>query len=502
MELEINSGLIAFQVGALLIGLVSILASSLTRNTLHALGAAVVFGMAWIGLYSWVQKHSLGVFGYYQFWNGPLVFVVGGMLAVLATLALSFSNYKRLHTGGRVWLRNVVIMFCTLVVAGFVTAVIYQRPWELFMTMEPQHGAPVLSGPVRPIVAMPGGRICALLPDGRIWVSTDYEMQELNQAQEPWNDAYTGNVWNGVAYVPHGGTFVGSNWITLAASDEGRSVEAIRADGTLWSILSFADTTNARPSHFDWLGLLPNPRQIGTNSDWKTVVPLVSGFMGVRSNDTLWQWLDFPANHRRTEPWRIGDDADWEMAFSQMWRSVLIKRDGSVWIPSFEPYVGMSRFVRTSLKGEDWIALSGAHNTCLVLKGDGSLWHWGIDAYVMPRMKISGRSPFEEYSLELKRRGHDSDWMAISGFPEDFVAVKGGRIVKDGWVPFAQSLGRLSGNSDWLTIDTSHDQTIALAADGTLCMWFGMPESRGRFEWLARSRRPFLSLNILTSSKN
>ena len=92
--------------------------------------------------------------------------------------------------------------------------------------------------------------------------------------------------------------------------------------------------------------------------------------------------------------------------------------------------------------------------------------------------------------------------MAISGCAWGLVAVKGGRILKNGAVPFAQSLGRLSEYSDWLTVDAARDETIALAADGTLCMWVGMPNSRTRFETLARSRRPFLSLNILTSSKN
>jgi hypothetical protein len=498
--LETSSALFALQVGAVLIGLVSIFASSLTRNTLHALGAAVVFGMAWMFVFSKVNEASHG-YGY-TWWKGPLIFLIGGVFAVLATIALSFSNYKKLYTGGRIWLRNVVILFCTLVVAGIATAVVYQRPWELFMNVEPQHGTRVLSGAVRPTVAMPSGKICALLPDGRIWISTDYQMRELNQVQEPWNDAYFGNTWNGIVYVPHSGTFVGSNWVALAASDEGRDVDAVRSDGTLWSILSFADVTNARPNTLDWLHVAPNPRQIGADSDWKTVVALNYSFMAVKSNGTLWRWTDIPAYHYQQTPKRIGDDSDWEKVFSQRWGSVLIKRDGSVWMPPVGLDVGMSRFVRTSLKGEDWIALSGAHNTCLVLKRDGSLWHWRNDLYPMPQIVMSGRSRFEQYSYELNRSGRDSDWVAISGFPENLVAVKGGRIMKDGRVPFAQSLGRLSGYSDWLTIDTSHDQTIALAADGTLSMWFSMPRSRERYEWLARSRRPFLSLNILTSSKN
>jgi ABC-type transport system involved in multi-copper enzyme maturation permease subunit len=496
MLLEMNSGLITFQIAALLIGLVSIFASSLTRNTLHALGAAMVFGLTWTFVFS---KVNLASHGYgYSWWKGPLIFLIGLALAVLATIALSFGNYKRLHTGGRVWLRNVAILFCTLVVAGFATAVVYQRPWELFMTVEPQHGTPVLSGAVRPMVAMPGGRMCALLPDGRIWISTDYEMRELDQVQEPWSDGYFGNTWSGIVYVPRSGVFVGSNWVSLAASDEGRSVEAIRSDGTLWSILSFADITNARTGPLDWLGLPPNPRQIGTDSDWKTVVPLTFSFVAVKTNGTLWEWSGLPDNRWRNEPKRLGNDSDWDNVFSQMWGSVLVKRDGSVWIPPVEPGVRMGLFVPTKLKGQDWIALSGAHNTCLVLKRDGSLWQWIDTGYPMPALgfRVDG------YSLGLYRRGRDSDWMAISGFPQDFVAVKGGRIVKDGWVPFSQSLGRLSGNSDWLTIDTSHDQTIALATDGTLCMWIGMPRSRTGYEWLARSRRPFLSLNILSSSKN
>ena len=480
MDLELYPGVIALQIGALLIGLVSLFASSLTRNTLHALGTAIVFGMAWVFFFNW-EMFQAGQGYNYSLWKGPLMFFVGAGLSILVTIGLSFSNYKRLHTGGRVWLRNVAILAGTLAFAGFATAVIYQRPWELMMTLEPQHGARVLSGPVRPALAMPGGRICALLPDGRIWISAAYHMQFMDQPQDPWNDGQ--NYWSGKTAVPDNGTFVGSNWVALAANDDAMEVEAIRSDGTLWSLFSPSIVSNWRsPSRR--LDLKPNPSRIGADSDWKKVVAVGGAFIALKSDGTLWQWGDYAAADHRIVPYRVGADSDWENIFAQQWGPVLVKRDGSVWI-SPQPGQGpiLSRFVRTKLNGADWLDVSGQNDVLLVIKRDGTLWEAIL--------------PFGIYHF---RNG--SDWNAISGWPVEFVAVKGGGLLNSGYVPFTQSLGRPSRYSDWLAVDVSHDRMLALAADGTLSLWFDMPAWHRGAEWLARCRRPFWTLNILTNAKN
>jgi hypothetical protein len=510
IALEMYPKVIGVQLAALLIGVVSIFASSLTRNTLHALGLAIVVGGAWVMLFNWVQFQS--VQGYeYTLWKGPLILVVGPSLAIVATIGLSFSNFKRLHAGHRVWLRNLAVLACTLVFAGFATAVLYQLPWELFMSVEPEHGAPVLSGSmrppgpepshgapalngsVRPALYMPAGRICALLPDGRLWISTEYHLQAPNQEQPIEVGILTGN-----AVIPDGGTFVGSNWVALAANDQSYDVDAIRSDGTLWSILSIADATNSR-SATRWLDVKPSPRQIGSDSDWKKVISVGYSFVAVKSNGTLWSWHG-DGKGFLTNPKRIGTDSDWDTIFWAEYTPILVKRDGSVWGPpslNGGPQ-GIPFYVPTKVNGADWLDVTGANNYKLVIKRDGSLWEWGMGGYRAFGLHASGKIQLPGWN----RLGDDSDWMSIAGFPNDLVAVKGGRLVENGLVPFAESLGRASKYSDWLVADGSQDRVIALAADGTLCLWMNMPHSSAGLEWHTRSRRPYWSLNILTNSKN
>ena len=363
------------------------------------------------------------------------------------------------------------------------------------MSMETQHGTPVLTGSVRPSVVMPGGRICALLPDGRIWVSTDHRAQAWGDEHSPSRD---GSELSGVAFAPRSGVFVGSNWVAIAAGYQ-QHLEALRSDGTLWSILAYEDTENDRFSLSDWLTLAPNPRQIGSDSDWKTVVSLGYSFMGVKSNGTLWRWSDYAGGLSRGLPVRVGSDSDWDKVFSLEWgMPVLIKRDGSVETQTIiQDRDVQNRFERRNLKGGDWIDMSGANNYGLVIKRDGSLWNWGYGGY----RPFGQNSWHEGDSPEMDRLGRDSDWSAIAGFPWNLVAVKGGRVLKSGKVPFAQSLGRLSRYSDWLTVDAREDRIIALAADGTICMWGDVSQSRETGEMLARSRRPIFELNILTSAK-
>ena len=237
-------------IAATSIAIISFFASTLTRNTLHALGAAFVFGGTFYALFTWA------IFGYhyprYALWRGPLILIIGVTVLLIAILWLSFSNYKTLHAGRNVWLRNLLILFSSLACAGLATAVVYQRPWELAMSLEPHHGAPRISGPIRPTIALSGSRAFALLPDGRLWAATDYHMLELNRYQDEWDSKKQKMVpQKQKVPIPGGGMFIGSsNWVTLAASDGfAGGVVALQSDGTLWSILSMKHTTNDISSH-------------------------------------------------------------------------------------------------------------------------------------------------------------------------------------------------------------------------------------------------------------
>jgi ABC-type transport system involved in multi-copper enzyme maturation permease subunit len=90
-------------------------------------------------------------------YKGFKVITLAGVAAafcpVILTLALAAQNFKHTQTSLSLWWRNSGIWLGCLVLIGVLTALAYNRVWELVMPFEPPAGAPRLSGPVRPVIA-------------------------------------------------------------------------------------------------------------------------------------------------------------------------------------------------------------------------------------------------------------------------------------------------------------------------------------------------------------
>jgi hypothetical protein len=492
-------------IGAGAIATISFFASTLTRNTLHALGAAIVFGGAFIALLDWVDVERFR--NGYSLWHGPLIFVAGFPVATIAIIWLSFSNYKWLYAGRKIWLRSVLVLSASLVFTGFAVAFIYQRPWELAMPMEPHHGPARLTGSVRPSIYMPINRIIALLPDGQLWLTTNYLWKELDRYEEVWDkQGRTNHVRKIKASIPTGGMFVeGSNWVDLAANDYNVGAAALKSDGTLWQILSWRDKTNSFSRDF-WLDLSPKPRRIGSDKDWKVVAASGSSFLAVKTDGTLWgwggngeRWFGADSDKYVTQPVRIGTDSDWAGLFAEDYGALLMKRDGSIWTLS---KIGGEDGVKptrvnlngVALDGRDWLSLAGGNEVHLVVRRDNTLWAWGWQSERVFGFNTPGwRNP------GMVRLGTGSDWMQISGNFWALTAIKGGRLKKNGTTLFQATLGQPSRCSDWIAVNADWDQLVALAADGTVSMWKDTRGDQGPQTLLAPTHHPFWSFNIFSN---
>jgi len=489
-------------IAATAIAIISFFASTLTRNTLHALGAAFVFGGTFYALFIWglLGSHS----SEYAPWRGPLILIIGITVLLIALLLLSFSNYKTLHPGRNVWLRNLLILFISLVFAGLSAAVIYQRPWELAMSLEPHHGAPRTSGPIRPTIALSGSRAVALLPDGRLWAATDYHLQELNRYRDEWDSKNQKMVSRKQKVaIPGGGMFIGSsNWVALAASDSFAGVAALQSDGTLWSILSLKHATNSfrRPN---WLNLVPEASRIGDDADWKSVIAANGYFLALKTNGTLWGWgynqegrLAPDSRSRIDAPVQIGTNSDWAGFFGQGSSMFVMKDNGYVWHWVKMTGDPIEKLIPWNLNGADWVSFAGDSQDIMVIRRDGTLWA-RPNGY--GRQKLFGTVIPLSHRGELIRIGQDSDWAQISGRYTDVFAVKkDGRLVKNGTELFGSTLGRRSQYSDWLALTEEWEGTMALASDGTISLWV---DTRSDSEILfAPTHRPLWSLNIFSNS--
>lgn len=498
---DANSALVIFCALAITFVVVSFFASTFTRNTLHALGLAIVFGAVSIALYRWIMSESLYADYYYSLWKGPLIFMIGVPVAVMAVVWLSFSNYKLLHVGSNAWLRNFLALSILLALAGTATALIYQRPWELAMTLEPKHGPGRLSGPIRPDIRIVNDRVFALLPDGRLWAAGNYHWKKLNRYEEYSPGPGQSNQLRQVRVpVAADGKFVGgSNWVAIAAS-ENSEIVALQSDGSLWRVLSWRDKTNTWSRRFreSWFSLAPEPRRIGSDNDWKAVAANYGSFMALKTDGTLWGWgyNAFNTNHNEyiEKPVRIGTNSDWAAIFSQRSSSpFFVKNDGTVWVlTDLKPEAGYRyELVKTGRNGSDWLMTSGGPGRVFFLHNDGTLWAAGW----LPTV-VFGAHIHEQDYRELVRIGHESDWTQIASSDWDIFGIKkDGRLVASEQELFSGILGQPSKYSDWIAVDAQWQGLAALADDGTVSYWSVYDRGGGL---LGPTHRPLWSLNVLT----
>jgi len=493
-------------IAAAAIGILSLFASTLTRNTLHALGGAIAFGAAFAALFQWLLVESIQQD--YSFWRGPLIVFTAITVSLVTILCLSFSNYKILHAGRRVWLRNLLILCGALVLTGIATAVVYQRPWELAMSIEPRHGPARLSGPVRPTLAMSRFRVFALLPDGRLWATADYHWKELKGYEEVWNSTFKTNTMERRRVpIPATGMFIGgSNWVSVAASDGSPGACALQADGSLWNIFSSNQTMNSW--HLaKWLALNPEPQRFGSDSDWKSIAVSNGRFLAVKTNGTLWGWgdnqdgrlgVDLPK--RIEEPVQIGTDSDWAGFFGEGYRTVIMKSNGEIWDWEEITDEHHIKLVPRHMNGADWAAADVGYQDFLVIRQDGSLW----DRPSHAPERVFGKDLPDREGHGFLRIGNDSDWVQVCGNrPYLFGLKKDGRLIKSGTELFSSALGQPSKYADWIAIDALEwAGPAALASDGTICFWEDTRDWQATGDiLLARTRRPLWSLNIFTGSQ-
>jgi len=473
--------------------IISFYASTLTRNMLQAISLALMVGFTLMTLGTLAMDS-----GYYlRSHSGlPLMEYIGVLTIPTVLLWLAFKNHKQLQVTWKIWLRNLLAVAGSLAFVPLATALIYQRTWELPLTLEPRHGPAELSGSVRPKILLAGPRMFVLLPDGRLWTTEEYEW-EYRYKYYPNSFPLDPVVEDFDVPIPHAGTFSGpASWVNVVSTHS--KVAGIQADGSLWKILS-GEGTNQTAS--------PRLERIGTDSSWKAIAA-GTHFLALKEDGTIWGWgsnesrqLGPGPEEVKGDPVQIGRDSDWAAVFAINSTSIGLKRDGSVWKWGYLG-VGPNRAqcqgwesgfypepVRWDWEGSDWVSFSGTWSAELILRRDGSLWARGWPSN-------------DNLDLKPVRVGTDFDWGAVALGPNDgLVAVKRGGVIfqEDIDGPSPRDFWRPSRYSDWIAIALYGSEAfVALAADGTLCSW-GHPivPVAGVASLLAPTRRPLWSVNVL-----
>ncbi len=508
-----------------LIALLSLYASSLTRNTVEALGTSALMmlgGFVVVGLLA----DGLRPFFGFPLWSAPLVAIIGWPTMLLTVSRLAARNFQHLRPGGGVWLRDFLTLAAALVVTMALSTALYFRAWEWLSPTESGHGAARIprSGNCR--LESGGARTLAvLLPDGRLWLG-----------QWTWR---------------HGGWLFPARWISPGTAD-GRFVTTsnwtgfaatltncvgLRRDGSLWDLSDFTSRPTATPRESD---------RIGHDNDWKTVTAGFNHFLALRKDGTLWAWgVDNNGQlgdgqrrkpgERASAPVQVGSDSDWAAIFASDNESLASKSDGSLWRwGGYEVLTNGSWKSQSAEIPERWesfpkgrlLAIRDRGYFGLAVRGDGSLWGWG-DCSVR---WLPASPPSPEYLRrweQIRRRygilhrgggpGHvlqsvleivqltgDHEWTdATFVNPQgDIAALKTDgslwrwnlRLGTPGGDVFLPGPDRLSRHHDWVAVDRFFVGTLTLAADGGLWLW---PEYSFDANALLRpSRRPHQIANI------
>jgi ABC-type transport system involved in multi-copper enzyme maturation permease subunit len=459
--------------GAAGLSLVAFFASTLARNFMQALSLAIVtiIGCCLLGSFAvHISEYGAIRMGI-ALWPSALPIIIAIPTMTVLSFWLVYRNFCYFHEGWHLWRRNIAGIIGSLLFVFVSSALIYNRAWEVFEPVEPAHGAAKLSLAHPPKLQREYDNLQVRLPDGRVWLDSLENFYDGNQ-YGVWKRLWRTLV-RPLPESTGPQEFVdGSNWQSVAArhvdwSDDSENhrvlgyldTVGIKSDGTLW-ISSKSDPKT-------WTG--KQMMQFDEETNWQQVSPAYGYFFGsfmlLKTDGTLWFWGS--TNHYDASEWRtnwpsvrtfqprqIGTNSDWKQIFNG-WAVNAQKTNGSAWVVAFNfksgkdviehrtnydqivpqtfswsgenaaAYVAndgtlwvCNRYQTSTFgwsgtgflqvgKETNWVAVAITWNTMVALKSDGTLWKWNLST--------NSKATAEILQTEPTRLGIHSDWVGLTG---------------------------------------------------------------------------------------
>lgn len=570
---------------SVIISQIAFYASTLCKQFLQALAATIGCGVAWFFLGNWLLKPA--TVGGFPLWEGPIGTIVAGGVGLclafgllswrgrwrlflgllcfwilqvlvesffiggrrmltalpragissglagyfliagpfLLLLVLAFRNFRHVHSGPGLWLKNFAVWFAAFLLTTALAAAAYHRVWEFTKPFEPPPGPARLSGNVRPMIAkyFRSGWLLALLPDGRLWAMREYEAlpipgESIIAEYEHWQAKPIPN--------PRA-EFVGSNWVCMALSQyDGAGVQS---DGSLWRVSWWERDGENGESVLVGAGnwyrnghtLCQTPvatTRIGDDSDWVMTAAGNGHFLALKTDGTIWGWgsnnegqLSAALPKTVSKPAKLGSDSDWEFIAAFSSGSVAVKRDHSVWKWG-QAYQITTRGIAKSYMGgtlqkiatlpDKVTRIVSGYIADVFICNDGS--GWGLGQIENNYLGSGNQFPMV---TGLHKLWDDGKWIDVESEGPIFITA----IQSDGSL-WRQGDSRMTvlqkraapepigSRNDWIAVRTYGDTVFALAKDGMLCR-FGDEAFSNEPKLTAPPRRVTWSVNVLDAAK-
>ncbi len=283
----------------------------------------------------------------------------------------------------------------------------------------------------------------------------------------------------------------GTNWKLISGG--GYHTAAIKTDGTLWTWGNndhgqLGDNTTAHKS---------SPAQtVAGGTNWKYVSCGVAHVVAIKTDGTLWSWGnnghgqlgDNTITHRSSPIQTIVNGTNWKVISTPHRSTVALKTDGTLWTwgdnqwgqLGDETITHRSSPIQTVAGGTNWkliaMAVDGSH--CAAIKTDGTLWNWGNN-----ESGQLGDNTSDKKSSPIQTIAGGTNWKSISTGFQHTVAIKTDGTLWGWGQNWFGNLGTgnqaypmtpiqtITGGTNWKLINCGRYHNVAIKTDGTLWTW-------------------------------
>jgi len=188
------------------------------------------------------------------------------------------------------------------------------------------------------------------------------------------------------------GTNWGTEMFTGSARNNGKTMAAVKTDGTLWTWGNNQFGARGTSSHGTHIS---SPIQIGSGTDWSSVSMGKQGGAAIKTDGTLYEWglndngqIGDNTVVNRSSPTQI-PGTTWAKVYKTEEETMAIKTDGTLWgwgeningelgINVGGP--GKQKSSPVQIPGTTWRSIAvGSYRATLGTKTDGTLWAWGYN---------------------------------------------------------------------------------------------------------------------------